>query len=196
MLVTELPESILRNTVWSSIRFRPARFPQHYGLQLHRQEPFGSRNTPPIKLAALDPSTPIPFAITSDQYSAHVQGGSYASVRLTFSGVGQGLRLIATSTSSPPDALTASFGENPVTINPANNPRPIVAVDLQAGQSAVSGQYVMAVGASNDQVSVSTLLSVYVTAQPASVGWGIYPVTAIIILVSVFRLDNTSEKGN
>lgn len=146
------------------------------------------------QIAALDPSTPIPFAITSDQYSAHVQGGSYASVRLTFSGVGQGLHLITTSTSSPPDALTASFGENPVTIDPASNPRPIVAVDLRAGPSAVSGQYTMAVGASNDQVSVSTVLSVYVTAPTPSVGWGIFPVTAIILLVAFFVLTTRRKK--
>ncbi|HXY82110.1 MAG TPA: hypothetical protein VEH56_00205 [Candidatus Saccharimonadales bacterium] len=117
------------------------------------------------KIGILDPTVPIPFAITLNQEGAKVGQGSATPLQLTVNGQVNSLQLFVVSTSDNSGALNASFSSNP--INPVSlpNTNPIVVVDVQASQGAIPGQYVMAIGGSLKEVSVSVLLPVTVTGQ-------------------------------
>jgi len=117
------------------------------------------------KIGILDPTIPISFAFTLDHDYAQVRQGSATPVELTVNGQAENLQLFVASTSTSPDTLNASFSSNPINVESLPNTKPVVVVDIEASQSAIPGQYVMAIGGSLNQVSVSVLLPVNVTEQ-------------------------------
>jgi len=117
------------------------------------------------KIGILDPTIPISFAVTLDHNSTQVRQGSTSSVELAANGDATNLQLFVASTSMSPNSLNASFSSNPISIGELSNTNAVVIVDVVASQSATPGQYVMAIGGSLGQVSVSVLLPVDVTEQ-------------------------------
>jgi virginiamycin B lyase len=118
------------------------------------------------KIGILDPIEQIPFTVTIDHESVQVRQGSTSPVELTAKGQAGNLQLFVASTLITPNSLNASFSSNPISIGSLANPSPVIIVDIDASQSATPGQYVMVIGGSSNQVSVSVLLPVIVIGQP------------------------------
>ncbi|HKM76186.1 MAG TPA: hypothetical protein VJZ32_07200 [Candidatus Bathyarchaeia archaeon] len=117
------------------------------------------------KIGILDPTMPISFSVTLAHDYAQVRQGSTTPVELTVNGQAENLHLFVASTSTIPNTLNASFSSNPVNIESLPNTSPVVVVDIEASQSVIPGQYVMAIGGSLNQVSVSVLLPVNIIEQ-------------------------------
>lgn len=145
------------------------------------------------KIGILDPTVPIPFAITLNQKDTKVRQGSATPLQLTVNGQVNSLQLFVVSTSNNSGALNASFSSNPINPVLLPNTNPIVVVDVQASQGAIPGQYMMAVGGSLKQVSVSVLLPVTVIGQSPLIAIVPYALSVGLGILLLFVLIKRSH---